>query len=174
MKDPRAWYQHFIVYLSSLGLLNYKSDSSLFTFHRGFDVKYSHLYIDGIILIDSYPFLITTTIFQLSSKFHMSVLGSLSFFLELLLLTIPHVSFSLIPPSLMRVLHVFIWLHVIHAALRLILNLSSPLMVSWFLILRYIVASHELCNTWHLLVSILSMLFNMSVFLCMNHKLYIF
>ncbi|KAJ9563458.1 hypothetical protein OSB04_008618 [Centaurea solstitialis] len=78
---PRAWYHRFAVYLSSLGFLSSKTDTSLFTYHRGSDTIYLLLYVDDIILTASSPTLIFMVISKLSSEFPMSDLGPLSFFL---------------------------------------------------------------------------------------------
>ncbi|KAJ9562193.1 hypothetical protein OSB04_007353 [Centaurea solstitialis] len=78
---PRAWYHRFAVYLSSLGFLSSKTDTSLFTYHRGSDTIYLLLYVDDIILTASSPTLISMVISKLSSEFPMSDLGPLSFFL---------------------------------------------------------------------------------------------
>ncbi|KAJ9548025.1 hypothetical protein OSB04_020568 [Centaurea solstitialis] len=78
---PRAWYHRFAVYLSSLGFLSSKTDTSLFTYHRESDTIYFLLYVDDIILTASSPTLISMVISQLSSEFPMSDLGPLSFFL---------------------------------------------------------------------------------------------
>ncbi|KAJ9560701.1 hypothetical protein OSB04_005861 [Centaurea solstitialis] len=79
---PRAWYHRFAVYLSSLGfLVGNKTDTSLFTYHRGSDTIYLLLYVDDIILTASSPTLISMVISKLSSEFPMSDLGPLSFFL---------------------------------------------------------------------------------------------
>ena len=78
---PRAWYQRFAVYISTLGFLSSRSNSSLFTFHHGSETIYLFLHVDDIILTASSSTLISTVISQLSSEFTMSDLGSLSFFL---------------------------------------------------------------------------------------------
>ncbi|KAJ9549163.1 hypothetical protein OSB04_021706 [Centaurea solstitialis] len=78
---PRAWYHRFAVYLYSLGFLSSKTDTSLFTYHRGSDTIYLLLYVDDIILTASSPTLISMVISKLSSEFPMSDLGPLSFFL---------------------------------------------------------------------------------------------
>ncbi|KAJ9560758.1 LOW QUALITY PROTEIN: hypothetical protein OSB04_005918, partial [Centaurea solstitialis] len=78
---PRAWYHRFAVYLFSLGFLSSKTDTSLFTYHRGSDTIYLLLYVDDIILTASSPTLISMVISKLSSEFPMSDLGPLSFFL---------------------------------------------------------------------------------------------
>ncbi|KAJ9555155.1 LOW QUALITY PROTEIN: hypothetical protein OSB04_009769 [Centaurea solstitialis] len=78
---PRAWYHRFAVYVSSLGFLSSKTDTSLFTYHRDSDTIYLLLYVDDIILSASSPTLISMVISKLSSEFPMSDLGPLSFFL---------------------------------------------------------------------------------------------
>ncbi|KAJ9545573.1 hypothetical protein OSB04_025280 [Centaurea solstitialis] len=81
LQAPRVWYHRFAVYLSSLGFLSSKTDTSLFTYHRGSDTIYLLLYVDDILLTASSPTLISMVISQLSSEFPMSDLGPLSFFL---------------------------------------------------------------------------------------------
>ncbi|KAJ9546910.1 LOW QUALITY PROTEIN: hypothetical protein OSB04_019453 [Centaurea solstitialis] len=78
---PRAWYQPFVVYLSSLGFLSSKTNTSLFTYHRRSDTIYLLFYVDDIILTASSHTLISMVISQLSSEFPMSDLGLLFFFL---------------------------------------------------------------------------------------------
>ena len=80
---PRAWYQRFAVYISSLGFISSRSDSSLFTFHHDLETIYLLLYVDDIILTASNPSLITRFITRLSSDFAMTDLGLLSFFLRI-------------------------------------------------------------------------------------------
>jgi len=47
---PRAWHTRFATYLLSLGFVEAKSDTSLFTYHRGSDTAYLLLYVDDIVL----------------------------------------------------------------------------------------------------------------------------
>ncbi|KAJ9557697.1 hypothetical protein OSB04_012311 [Centaurea solstitialis] len=61
--------------------LSSKTDTSLFTYHRGSDTIYLLLYVNDIILTTSSPTLISMVISQLSFEFRMSNLGPLSFFL---------------------------------------------------------------------------------------------
>lgn len=76
-----AWYHHFAVFITSIGLHNSHSDCSLITYHQGSDHIYLLLYVDGIILTASSPSLIFQVITRLSSEFPMTDLGPLSFFL---------------------------------------------------------------------------------------------
>jgi hypothetical protein len=50
---PRAWYSRFASYLTTLGFIEAKSDTSLFIFHHGSDTVYLLLYVDDIILTAS-------------------------------------------------------------------------------------------------------------------------
>jgi hypothetical protein len=43
---PRAWYSQFATYLTTLGFIEAKSDTSLFIFRRGSDTIYLLLYVD--------------------------------------------------------------------------------------------------------------------------------
>jgi hypothetical protein len=46
---PRAWYNRFASYITSLGFIEVKSDTSLFVFWHGTDTLYLLLYADNII-----------------------------------------------------------------------------------------------------------------------------
>jgi hypothetical protein len=59
---PRAWYSLFVSYLTTLGFIEAKSDTSLFIFHRGLDTVYLLLYVDDIILTASSTKLLRHTI----------------------------------------------------------------------------------------------------------------
>ena len=50
---PRAWHTRFATHLLSLGFVEAKSDTSLFTYHRGSDTAYLLLYVDDIVLTAS-------------------------------------------------------------------------------------------------------------------------
>ena len=78
---PRAWYQRFAAYIAFIGFVSSHSDTSLFTFHRGFETIYLLLYVYDMILTASSPSLITRVIHRLSSEFAMTDLGPLSYFL---------------------------------------------------------------------------------------------
>jgi hypothetical protein len=62
---PRARYSRFATYLTNLGFIEAKSDTSLFIFRRGSDMVYLLLYIDDIILTASSTELLRRTIFAL-------------------------------------------------------------------------------------------------------------
>jgi hypothetical protein len=80
---PHAWYSQFATYLTTLGFIEAKSDTSLFIFHRGSDTVYLLLYFDDIILTAFSTELIRRTISALQRKFAMKDLGPLHHFLDI-------------------------------------------------------------------------------------------
>jgi hypothetical protein len=78
---PQAWYSRFATFLTTLGFLKVKSDTSLFIFRRGSDTVYLLLYIDDIILSASNTELLRGTISTLQREFAMKDLGPLHHFL---------------------------------------------------------------------------------------------
>jgi hypothetical protein len=78
---PQAWYSRFATYLTTLGFIEAKSDTSMFIFHRGSDTVYLLLYVDDIILTASSTELLRHTISSLQRKFTMKDLGVLHHFL---------------------------------------------------------------------------------------------
>jgi hypothetical protein len=81
---PRAWYSRFATYLTTLGFIEAKSDTSLFIFRRGSDTVYLLLYVDDIILIAFSMELLCRTIFALQREFTMKDLGPLPHFLGII------------------------------------------------------------------------------------------
>jgi hypothetical protein len=65
---PRVWYSRFATYLTTLGFIEAKSDTSLFIFRRGSDTVYLLLYVDDIILTASNTMLLCRTISALSGN----------------------------------------------------------------------------------------------------------
>jgi hypothetical protein len=59
---PQAWYIRFATYLTSLGFIEAKSDTSLFILHHDPDMVYLLLYVDDIILTASSSELLRRTI----------------------------------------------------------------------------------------------------------------
>jgi hypothetical protein len=80
---PQAWYSRFASYLTTLGFIEAKSDTSLFIFHRGSDTVYLLLYVDDIILTASSMELLHRTISALQREFVMMDLGPLHHFLSI-------------------------------------------------------------------------------------------
>jgi hypothetical protein len=80
-QTPRAWYSRFATYLTTLGFIEAKSDTSLFIFRRGSNTVYLLLYVDDIILTASNMELLRCTISALQQEFAMKDLGPLQHFL---------------------------------------------------------------------------------------------
>jgi hypothetical protein len=80
---PHAWYSRFATYLTSLGFIEAKSDTSLFIFRRGTDTVYQLLYVDDIILTASNTEPLRRTISALQQEFAMKDLGSIHHFLSI-------------------------------------------------------------------------------------------
>jgi hypothetical protein len=78
---PRAWYSRFATYITSLGFVEAKSDTSLFVFRRSTDMVYMLFYIDGIVLTAFSVALLQQTISALKQEFIIKDLGPLHHFL---------------------------------------------------------------------------------------------
>jgi hypothetical protein len=77
---PRAWHIRFASHLLSLGFIEAKSDTSLFTYHRGLDTAYLLLYVDDVLTASSAGFL-QHIIVGLQREFAMTDMGQLHHFL---------------------------------------------------------------------------------------------
>jgi hypothetical protein len=80
---PQAQYSRFATYLTTLGFIEDKLDTSLFIFRRGSDTVYLLLYVDDIILTASSTELLRHTISALQQEFAMEDLGPLHHFLSI-------------------------------------------------------------------------------------------
>jgi hypothetical protein len=80
---PWNWYSRFASYLTTLGFIEAKSDTSLFIFHRGSDTVYLLLYVDDIILTVSNMELLRRTISTLQREFVMKDVEPLHHFLDI-------------------------------------------------------------------------------------------
>jgi hypothetical protein len=80
---PRAWYNRFATYLTTLGFIEAKSNTSLFIFRHGSDTVYLLLYVDNIILTAFSTELLCCTISALQQEFIMKDLGLLHHFLSI-------------------------------------------------------------------------------------------
>jgi hypothetical protein len=78
---PRVWYSRFATYITNLGFVEVKSDTSLFVFRRGTYMVYLLLYVDDIVLTASSTALLQQTISTLKQEFIMKDLGLLHHFL---------------------------------------------------------------------------------------------
>ncbi|GKA28055.1 retrovirus-related pol polyprotein from transposon TNT 1-94 [Tanacetum coccineum] len=76
-----AWFQHFAGYATRICFQQSKTYSSLFVFHRGYDIAYLSLYVDDIILTASSAAFLQRVIASLHGEFSMKYLGSLNYFL---------------------------------------------------------------------------------------------
>jgi hypothetical protein len=78
---PQTWYNRFAMYITSLGFVEAKFDTSLFVFWCSTDMIYLLLYVDDIVLTASSASLLQQTISALKREFAMKDLGSLHHFL---------------------------------------------------------------------------------------------
>ena len=78
---PRAWYKQFADFVSSIGFSQSESDDFLFIYRKDTNMAYILLYVDDIILTASSDTLRKFIISLLSSEFAMKDLGSLNYFL---------------------------------------------------------------------------------------------
>lgn len=82
MHQPtQAWYKWFVDYVATLGFSYSTSDHSLFIYRQGTAMAYILLYVDDIILTTSLDDFCMSIISLLSFEFVMTDLGSLSYFL---------------------------------------------------------------------------------------------
>ncbi|WVZ90385.1 hypothetical protein U9M48_036692 [Paspalum notatum var. saurae] len=87
---PRAWYSRFATYLTTLGFVEFESDTSLFVYQRGPDTAYLLLYVDDIVLTSSSTALLRRIIGVYTS----SLLGSLAGALRYLTFTRPDITYA--------------------------------------------------------------------------------
>ena len=80
---PRAWNDRFTQFLPSLGFETTYSDSSLFVKNVGHEIVVLHLSLDDIIITGSASGVIQHIISALTTKFDLTNLGSLHYFLEI-------------------------------------------------------------------------------------------
>ncbi|GKU90440.1 hypothetical protein SLEP1_g4433 [Rubroshorea leprosula] len=78
---PRAWFDTFTFQFLKMGFSYNRANSSLFILHNGQDTILLLLYVDDIVLTASSLTLLQEVINNLSSKFALKDLGSLSYFL---------------------------------------------------------------------------------------------
>jgi hypothetical protein len=80
-QEPRASYSWFITYITSLGFVEAKFNTSLFVFWRGTNTVYLLLYVNDIVLTASSAALLQQIISTLKWEFAMKNLGPLHHFL---------------------------------------------------------------------------------------------
>lgn len=78
---PRAWFTRFATFITSVGFVASKCDTSLFIYHTPQATAYLLLYVDNIVLTASSASFVDQIISSLRSEFSMTDLGSLSHFL---------------------------------------------------------------------------------------------
>lgn len=78
---PRAWFQRFATYITTVGFTPSRCDSSLFIYRQGDDTAFLLLYVDDIVLTASSDSLLQQIIDSLHKEFSMTDLGALNYFL---------------------------------------------------------------------------------------------
>nr|GEX96741.1 ribonuclease H-like domain-containing protein [Tanacetum cinerariifolium] len=78
---PRAWFQLFAAYITTVGFTPSRCDSSLFIYKQGDDITFLLFYVDEIVLTASSDRLLQQIIATLYREFSMTDLGALSYFL---------------------------------------------------------------------------------------------
>nr|GFC68689.1 uncharacterized mitochondrial protein AtMg00810-like [Tanacetum cinerariifolium] len=80
---PRAWYDILSSFLLSQKFFKGAVDPTLFTMKEGKDILMEQIYVDDIIFESTDPTLCGIFADKMSSKFKMSMMGKISFFLGL-------------------------------------------------------------------------------------------
>jgi len=78
---PRAWHNRFASHITSLGFVEAKADTSLFTCSRSADTAFLLLYVDDIVLTASSQSFLQRIIAALQREFSMTDMGALHHFL---------------------------------------------------------------------------------------------
>jgi len=161
---PRAWYQRFATYIKQIGFVALVSNTSLFVYKDGAHIAYLLLYVDDIMLTASSTSLLHDIIGRLHTEFAMTDLEALHHFLGIsitrssdgLFLSQRQYALDLLQRAGMSVtLRRRQWTPRQNSQLH---QLLIPLSTGVWL---------EPYSTSLLLVLILHMLFNKSVYLCM-------
>ncbi|GJV91321.1 retrovirus-related pol polyprotein from transposon TNT 1-94, partial [Tanacetum coccineum] len=98
-KAPRAWYDMLSSFLLSQKFSKGTVDPTLFTRKEGKDILMVQIYVDDIIFASTNPNLCDIFADKMSSKFKMSMMGKMSFFLDFKFLRyacVPDTSIALI------------------------------------------------------------------------------
>ncbi|GKA73505.1 ribonuclease H-like domain-containing protein [Tanacetum coccineum] len=85
-QTPRAWFHYFASYITRVGFHYIRCDSSLFIHRHGIDTAYLLSYVDDIVLTASFETLLQHIINSLHQEFSMTDLGSLNYFLGILVM----------------------------------------------------------------------------------------
>ena len=89
-QSPRAWYMELKSYLVGCGSVNSKSDASLFISHNNHTTLFLLVYVDDIIVTGNSPSAVQQCISNLTTRFSLKDLGTLSYFLGVQAAHIPH------------------------------------------------------------------------------------
>lgn len=71
-KAPRAWFHRFSMFISRLGFVHIRCDSSLFIYRHGSHTACLLLYVDDIVLTGSSTPLLSQTVATLSVEFSLT------------------------------------------------------------------------------------------------------
>ena len=82
-QSPQAWYERLIVYLRQQGYVREKTDKTLFINQKDKDIIVDQIYVDDIFFYGFSDENVSIFVNITDSKFEMSMLGELSFFLGL-------------------------------------------------------------------------------------------
>ncbi|GJZ49747.1 retrovirus-related pol polyprotein from transposon TNT 1-94 [Tanacetum coccineum] len=82
-KAPRAWYDMLSSFLISQHFSKGAVDATLFTWHAGNDLLLVQIYVDNIIFASTNTAMCNEFANQMNTKFKMSMMGQMSFFLGL-------------------------------------------------------------------------------------------
>lgn len=89
LSAPRAWYTEFTTYLTSIGFVKSKSDSSLFIFHNFGVIVYIFINVDDIIITGNIQGSVRSIITSLSQRFSVKDLGLLHYVLGIEVIPTP-------------------------------------------------------------------------------------
>ena len=78
---PRAWFDHFVGHVTSIGFVQSRADTSLFVYNRAGTQAYLLLYVDDMILSASSPALLQHFVKQLQDAFKVKDMGPVHHFL---------------------------------------------------------------------------------------------
>lgn len=165
---PCAWFQRFAMFISRIGFVHSKCDSSLFIYRHGSHMAYLLLYVDDIVLTGSSIQLLSHIISLLSAEIYMSDLGDLNYFLGVSATRTTDGLFCLNKNTLNRYLNGLMCLTA--NLLTLLLSYLPNLMarVPRLRILLFIVVSLALFSIFHSQGLTLHMLFKKYVYTCMT------
>nr|GEV46534.1 retrovirus-related Pol polyprotein from transposon TNT 1-94 [Tanacetum cinerariifolium] len=102
---PRAWYDELSKFLTSKGFTKGTIDPTLFTIRYGDDILLVQIYVDDIIFVSINPKYIKRFEKLMHSRFEMSLMGEMKFFLGLQIHQSPHGIFINQAKYALKILH---------------------------------------------------------------------